>query len=313
VLKEWAFKNLLSTEAGGGAGKSTRDPDEFDTSPELIEQILSRLESRSEPPMEGALIRASSLDRSPFLLEDQQFHKSVVLVLKDEEKATVGVVLNRVSTQGVNIKVEGGEKTSRIPLLYGGQYTIDRDPVLWLHCSSVLREANIGIQVGFRQAQGIWKCSIQEVVKAVTSGLAKAEDFLAVSGVHIWPKLGVGQEGIEGEIELGNFEMVPTSVRDEVWSSLTKQQILTPLNLDASLRTAEEAWSIAAKNSERKIPKNGLNLGSFAPLAGLGDNFDEEDDTVVFKSDYKVRKLCDDALRNWCAVFLLGIPDYNSL
>jgi putative AlgH/UPF0301 family transcriptional regulator len=301
----------LSTEAGGGAGQQQRDPDEFDTRPELIEQLLSRLDSRSGPPMEGALIRATPIDRSPFLLENQQLHKSVILILKDEENAAIGVVLNRASTQGVNIKVNGVEKVERIPLLYGGPYTmIDQDPVLWLHCSRVLREANIGTPVGSRQTNGMWKCSNQEVVKAVSTGLAGADDFLAVSGVHLWPKLKAGQQGIEGEIELGNFEMVPSSVRDELWSSLAKQKILTPLSLQSSLLTAEEAWLIAGKHSEGKRPNNGLNQGTFAPIARLGDDL-EEGDTFVFKTNYKVRRLCDDALRKWCAVFLLGISDSN--
>ena len=41
---------------------------------------------------------------------------------------------------------------------------------------------------------------------------------------------------------------------------------------------------------------------------GIGEEFDEDDDTVVFNSDKKVSELADDALKKWIATFLLGAP-----
>ena len=43
-------------------------------------------------------------------------------------------------------------------------------------------------------------------------------------------------------------------------------------------------------------------------IAGIGEGFDEEDDSLVFKSDVKVSNLSDNALRSWIATFLLGAP-----
>jgi hypothetical protein len=57
------------------------------------------------------------------------------------------------------------------------------------------------------------------------------------------------------------------------------------------------------RNGKTKMPP---------PIRGLGENLDEEDDFVVFKFDYKVSRLSDDALRSWCATFLLGIPGFES-
>lgn len=317
MLKEWAFANLLSTAAGGGAGRQQRDPVEFNTNPELVEQMLSMLEDRSES-MEGALVRASCSERSPFLLENQMLHKSIVLVIKDDETATVGVLLNRPSTQGLDIKIDnkesGSQKKERIPMIYGGPFSVQSgdQSVLWLHNSGVLRNANIGMSVGPAGSHGIRMCSTQEVMKAVGSGLVTADEFLAVIGVYVWIKDKGAKQGIEGELKLGNFEEIPDAKVGEVWSLLKQQPILTPLNLDASLKLSHDAWSAASgdnggKKAEKKKKKNGWN-----PLAGLGENFDEEDDSLVFKSEYKVAHLSDDSLRNWCMVFLLGIANYIS-
>jgi putative AlgH/UPF0301 family transcriptional regulator len=318
MLKEWAFTNLLSSAAGGGAGRQQRDPVEFNTNPELVEQMLNMLESRSES-MEGALVRASASDRSPFLLENQMLHKSVVLIISDDKAATVGVILNRPSTQGLDIKIDSKnpetQKNERIPMIYGGPYSVQggNKSVLWLHRSSPLREAKIGSPVGTNTSHLIRMCSTQEVIKAVGS-LVTADEFLAVIGVQVWVKDGAARQGIEGELELGRFEVVPDSSADEIWSLLKRQQILTPLNLDTTLQLSEESWLVAGKgihnsknNEKKKKKKNG-----WSPLAGLGENFVDADDSLVFKSDYRVSQLSDDSLRNWCMVFLLGIANYIS-
>jgi putative AlgH/UPF0301 family transcriptional regulator len=317
MLKEWAFTNLLSTAAGGGAGRQQRDPVEFNTNPELVEQMLNMLENRSES-LEGALVRASASDRSPFLLENQMLHKSVVLIINDDKAATVGVILNRPSTQGLDIKIEGkspgNQKSERIPMIYGGPFSVQggNQSVLWLHCSRTLRDAKIGSPVGTRNAHGIRMCSTQEVMKAVGNGLVKAEEFLAVIGVQVWVKDGAARQGIEGELELGHFEVIPDSSTEDIWSLLKRQQILTPLNLDATLQLSEESWMVAGKGIQKSNQYEKKKKNGWSALIGLGENFDEEDDSLVFKSDYRVSQLSDDSLRNWCMVFLLGITNYIS-
>ena len=317
MLKEWAFSHLLSDAAGGGGGPTQRKPDDFNADSGLVEQML-RLTKDDNNDLEGALVRASAAERSPFLLDNQVLHKSVVLILKDEDQATVGVVLNRPSTQGLDIKVEnqdtGKEKKERISMCYGGPYSIQGldNSILWLHCSKALSDAKIGNPVGPDQAHNIHMCSMQDVMKGVGSGLAKADEFLAVSGVHVWIKGPGASRGIEGELEAGNFDLLESSIADDLWSVLKKQQILTPLNLDATLRLSEEAWSVAEKGLKDKPKKNGKKKNGWNPLRGLGENFDEEDDSLVFKTDYKVSDLSTDALRAWCMVFLMGVSSYAS-
>eukprot|EP00534_Pseudo-nitzschia_fraudulenta_P012247 CAMPEP_0201202340 /NCGR_PEP_ID=MMETSP0851-20130426/164753_1 /ASSEMBLY_ACC=CAM_ASM_000631 /TAXON_ID=183588 /ORGANISM="Pseudo-nitzschia fraudulenta, Strain WWA7" /LENGTH=665 /DNA_ID=CAMNT_0047490173 /DNA_START=178 /DNA_END=2175 /DNA_ORIENTATION=- len=312
MLKEWAFTNLLSTAAGGGGGRQQRNPEEFNTNPELVEQLLSLLENRSEPPIEGALVSASGTDRSPFLLQNQEFHKSIVLILKDDKLATVGVILNRPSTKGIDIQVDdlksGGKKVITIPMRFGGPYSIQgEESLLWIHNNTFLRKANIGHPIG-NQKNGIWKCTTKDVMKAVGEGIVPPEEFLVVSGVSVWPKQEGTEQGIQGELELQNFEMVPESVHDDMWSTLLKQQVLLKkTNFIESLKLSEEAWSYTNANNSAEND----DQGPFKPMGGLGENFDEEDDSFVFKSSYKVSKLSDDALRGWCAVFLLGIPNFE--
>eukprot|EP00535_Pseudo-nitzschia_heimii_P007473 CAMPEP_0197184262 /NCGR_PEP_ID=MMETSP1423-20130617/9543_1 /TAXON_ID=476441 /ORGANISM="Pseudo-nitzschia heimii, Strain UNC1101" /LENGTH=651 /DNA_ID=CAMNT_0042635039 /DNA_START=311 /DNA_END=2266 /DNA_ORIENTATION=+ len=312
MLKEWAFKNLLSTAAGGGAGKQQRDPEEFNKNPELIEQLLSLLEKRSEPSIEGALVSASAVERSPFLLQKQEFHKSVVLILKDDEVATVGVVLNRPSTKGIDIQVDdlksGGKKVVTIPMRFGGSYSIQgEETLLWIHCNKLLRKSNIGHPIGNYQKNGIWKCTTKDVMKAVGERLVSPEEFLVVSGVSVWPKQDGTEQGIQGELELRNFEMVSENARDGMWSILLKQQeLLKKTNFIQSLKLSEDAWS--RTNTNRTSPGS-VKQKMEKALSGLGENLDEEDDSFVFKTTYKVSQLSDDALRGWCAVFLLGISN----
>jgi len=314
MLKEWAFKNLLSTAAGGGAGRQQRDPEEFNKNPELVEQLLSLLEKRSEPSVEGALVSASGIERSPFLLHKQEFHKSIVLILKDDELATVGVVLNRPSTKGIDIQVDdlksGGKKIVTIPMRFGGSYSIQgEESLLWIHCSKLLRKSKIGHPVGNYQKNGIWKCTTKDVMKAVGEGMVSPEEFLVVSGVSVWPKQEGAEQGIKGELELRNFEMVPETARGTMWSILLKQQeLLKKTNFIQSLKLSEAAWS--STNTNRTSIENEKQVME-KPLGGLGENFDEENDSFVFKSTYKVSQLSDDALRGWCAVFLLGVPNFE--
>jgi putative AlgH/UPF0301 family transcriptional regulator len=315
MLKEWAFSNLLSTAAGGGAGIQERDPLEFNTYPELVDQLMSRVmgpESNSAPMMEGALIRASSADRSPFLLDKQELHKSIVLIIADDESASIGVVLNRPSSKGLEIKladkITGGSKVVTIPMRFGGQYSVQgEEQQLWLHSSPTLRQIKIGSPIGVNQKNGIWKCTAQDVIAAIGQGFAEPEEFLVVSGVSIWEKNIMGTKtGIEGEIELKNFEIIPNSNRENLWSVLLRQQeVLTKMNVGRSLALAEETWEAANSNGRSQSSEKKKQ----SPIGGLGEGFDEEDDTYVFKSDVKVSKLSDDALQSWIATFLLGISD----
>ncbi|CAJ1961075.1 unnamed protein product [Cylindrotheca closterium] len=312
MLKEWAYKNLLSSVSGGGGGEQQRSPDNFKSNPEEVDDLMRVLGANkgSSVGYEGALLRASPTERSPFLLKNQEFHKSIVLILVDDEAATVGVVLNRPSTKGLDIKVSdkntGSERVVRIPMRYGGQYAVKgQENLLWLHSSPRLKSLEIGSPIGEAE-DAIWKCTAQDVMTAIGEGDAKAEDFIVVSGVSVWLK-DFQAKGIEGELNSGTFKKVPKTARKNVWNSLLRlQDVMTQHNFHDTISLAQDAWSSAdaTRKGGDKEPKSSDQL----PIGGLGEGFDEEDESFVFKSDVKVAKLADDALKSWVATFLLGVP-----
>jgi hypothetical protein len=320
MVKEWALKNLLSTEAGGGAGERRLAPEGVASTQELlksdpVDRLLNRVSaaSRGEDFTVGSLVRASSADRSPFLLLDQELHKSVILLISDDENISVGVILNRPAAKGLDIEITeketGKSKTITVPLRFGGQYAVKgSEALLWLHCNSVLRAAKIGSPVGV-EVDGIWKCTADNVIAAIGKGLVTPDDFMVVSGVSVWTKGEGGvARGMQGEVRAGFFEPIPPSKTAAVWDKISKQEVLTNINLVKNLAIAGEAWSSGAPSTE--AIKNGDNAttNTTAPIGGLGENFDEEDDSFVFKTDVEVSKLSDDALRSWVATFLLGAP-----
>lgn len=336
MLKEWALKNLLSNEAGGGAGSKELPPDaaeglglNFEQEPLRktgpLDPFLDKMRSpeRNEEIFVGSVVRASPAERSPFLLDGQEFHKSIVLVLSDENGITVGAILNRPASKGLDIQIKdkstGNTKKVKIPLRFGGQYTVQgKEALLWLHCNPTLRDSEIGSPVG-NMGGKIWKCTADDVINSIGRGLATPDDFLVISGVSVWSKApGVLQPlGMQGEVYRGNYEVVRQKRIEAVWKALAKQDVLTSDNLTLNLEVGADAWSAGASddnddnssNSNEKADKNGESSnGSAPPMGGLGDGFDEEDDSLVFKSDVKVETLSDEALRSWVTTFLLGLP-----
>ena len=117
--------------------------------------------------------------------------------------------------------------------------------------------------------------------------------------------MGKEYRGNEGEIELKKIEIIINSTRDNVWSVLLRQQVLTKTNVGRSLALAEETWEAANANCRSQSNKEKKQNS----ISGVGEGFDEEDDSFIFKSGMKVSKLSDDALQSWIATFLLGMPD----
>lgn len=296
MLKEWALSRLTSVNAGGGALR--KDP---------VSRLLNRAQAAGPHEVSpGTLVRASGADRSPFLLEDQELHKSVVLIVSDDENVSVGAVLNRPAAKGLDIQVSprDGSTSSKItlPLRFGGQYSVKgNEPLLWLHCSPVLRAANVGAPVGPRM-NGIWKCAAEDVQTAISQGLAAPEEFFVVTGVTVWNKNEGGDgRGIQGEIQAGKFEVIPESKTQDVWDALSKHVVLTNANMLRNLMIADEAWC-AGENGRANGPPYRNTMVS---ISGR-QNYEEEN--TVFKSNVPLSELSDDALRTWVATFLLGAP-----
>ena len=339
MLKEWARENLLPkllpvSSAVTTAEKKTEKEKLTDPMKELRARIASLQDNQGKAEdtsssdfTPGHIVRASSEERSPYLLQSQELHKSVVLILSDDTLCTVGVVLNRPAAKGLDIRIKGsaGDRIVTLPLRYGGQYTVKgQEPLLWLHNSDILRQAKIGSPVGKDGLQnGIWKCIASDVTKAVKNGLASPTDFVVVSGVSLWPKRGLKGElnpQLRKDIMEGKFVDVDLKHTKMLWSELTKQEVLSATNLDVSLSLANAVWNAAvgvnaskrstqiAAVSDEEEPDIDSKESEPVLVGGLGEGFDEEDHSLVHNTDIKVRELSDKALRTWLATFLLGKP-----
>lgn len=246
----------------------------------------------------GMLLRASSAKHSPFLLEDQKFHKSLSLVLQDDNAITIAVLLNLPSVHGTNFAAASKDKTVTIPQRYGGSYGVKgatKEPVTWLHCSKTLRDANVGSPLGAVQKDGIWSCTQDDVEAAIHVGLALPLDFMSISGFSVWPKVLGG--GIRQDVWNGNFEVVPLGKMQQVWDLLSTQELLlTTETIHKNLAIANSAWAI-------EEVKGGSTTYS---LIEKQSKYKDDDHDYVYKSEMSVQELADIALKSWIKTFLLG-------
>lgn len=310
MLMEWAREHLLSVEAGGNAGVRLKSEIVLSGGENMVQKV-NPLKFSKEQVMDtknfqiGSLIRASSAERSPFLLQNQEFHKSTILIISQEENVSIGAILNQPSTKSIEIELvdkrTGIKKCINIPVRFGGQYSIrGQSSFLWLHSKRELVEAKIGKPVGFQT--GINICSQDEATSAISSGQARPLDFIVVSGLSVW----ISTEGgsLHDQVRSGKFEVVPAELIPNVWSSLLKQELLTNFNLMGNLAQSQEVWKAGGKTQANIVEE---------PLtSGIGEGFDEENDSLVYKTEVPVRNLSDDAKRSWVATFLLGAPSLGA-
>ena len=176
MLREWGQANLFFDNNGIVMWQST----------------LQQPSIGSTEVTVGSLLRGSPAEHSPFLLSNQEFHKSIVLVTQDEPEFAIGVLLNRPLPEMIELVIpddDGQTRTVTIPERYGGRFGVKGDTekrTFWFHNSKRLRVAGIGSPLG--EHSGIWKCSRQDVCKALKAGDASAKDFIAVTGFNVWPK-----------------------------------------------------------------------------------------------------------------------------
>ena len=184
MLKVWATRNLVFNEPPKFLRDKLKSGDRSTFKDEIIP---------------GTIIRGS-IKNAPFLLSDQEYHKSLILIVQNDDVST-GVILNRPSTRSFDMIFEDNRSFFQnevdicFPLRFGGSYggpirvdvpgIIDQ-PMFFLHMKNELKEKNIGVPVGQNIPNGIWKCSVQEVSDTILSGMATAEDFLVIDGICIW-------------------------------------------------------------------------------------------------------------------------------
>lgn len=132
MLKEWAREKLLSEHThdevdDNGVGiLSTNDLLSSNPVDRLVQRVSAV--SKGGNVKVGTLLRASSKERSPFLLKKQEFHKSLIVTILDDENVSVGAILNHAAAKGLEMqivdKITQEKKIMTIPLRYGGEFAV---------------------------------------------------------------------------------------------------------------------------------------------------------------------------------------------
>ncbi|KAL7552485.1 hypothetical protein ACHAWF_015732 [Thalassiosira exigua] len=177
MLKEFCRENLLRYDRSGREG----DDEGVDVSAGTVDKLMREAAkiARSNDVSVGTLLRGSSADRSPFLLRKQELHHSLVLVTLEDDKASLGCMLNHPATKGYEV----GSTT--VPIRYGGDYAVKgQSPLMFLHCSEMLRVKGLGEPLG-DEGKGIYKCTQEEATQAVSYNVAKPESEWACQTVHV--------------------------------------------------------------------------------------------------------------------------------
>jgi putative AlgH/UPF0301 family transcriptional regulator len=276
MLKEWAKKYLCFTEAPLFLQDGDKEKEERDNE---VEKVIATVTGILMP---GTIIRGASTGH-PFLFSEQEFHKSLILIVQDDHELSVGLILNHPSRKTFDLSYRDESNffpttdSINLPVRFGGSYggpapidDADRNddkPLFILHNNKELRDAKIGQPVGDNFKNGIWSCSVEQCISAIANRLATPKDFMCVDGFCMWSKYltesGSVNGGIISEVLKGDFEIVPHSRNDQVWNSLLKQEVLSSDALAHNFDIVESAWQLADFNlgekqgSNKSISENG--------------------------------------------------------
>jgi putative transcriptional regulator len=278
MLKQYMRLRLLLDKSNLGLRRSTSNS-----------RQTQKSNARTRNLVPGTLVRAST----PILLDEQVFHQSLVLILKNDEDMTVGVVLNRPHSTSVSIA------GTTLPLRYGGRFELDDQsmPELYLHCNhQTLQEARIGEPISEHgQAESIfWKCTRKDAETAIKAGLANANDFLIVSGLSVWKREHISRDGGGPYFtELDDyFSKVDESSIGTIWKLLKVQEPLNKNNAAENLEAANTAWMLSG------------DAGWM--LSGSSKQFDSRSSSDLDTQEQQVvQSLAYSALDKWIRMYLL--------
>jgi len=284
MLREWARENLIF-EHPPGPLQDDHHKDSF----------VSDSKTNKHPLVlvPGTILRGSSAQRSPFLLSNQEFHKSIILIVQDNDELTVGVILNQPTLKSIPINTKS---STSVPLRFGGHVggpsSSDEENMsptsLIMHMSQNLQKMGIGSPLGgVSGPNGVWICTKDEVIAAIVSGYALPSDFIFTDGCCIWPKaIDQSSCGIGEELAAGRFEIVHENM-GAMWNILLKQRILSPSTLDENLDLISKAWGVVGR----------------ADSSTNSDNLE-----LLHKTRIAVSTLSYAALKTWILAFLLNDP-----
>lgn len=292
MLKEWITQNLAADQN-----------DKIDD-----DRIFRALQAVELPPIQaGSLLRASSQSESPFLLENQYLYKATILVLNENEMASVGAVLNLPTSDTYSLQINN-DTFANFTIRYGGPASIisvesdvdtisgneivsdgenGEDCMMWLHCCAGMKYLRTGKPLVAGDEHGVWTCTKEQVAKAIELDFASVDDFMLVKGLCVWEK-DSGAGGVLGQVMSGNLEVVSPDRIDGAWTMLRRQIFLKEGSFQSNIALADEAWSQAGDNSD-----------DFKLKSNLGNQ------RKIFGSEMSAQELADLARSTWMKIHLL--------
>ncbi len=294
MLQEWARRNLFFKEIP----LFLRDDEEGEEDLNIdVTQLVTSVTGNVLP---GTLLRGSS-NCSPFLLEEQEFHKSLILIIQDDQELSVGLILNQPSSKTFEINLKDDSKffkstfSMQLPIRYGGAYggptsfsdkdEVDDGPLFILHMSQTLRDANVGQPIGENFRDGIWSCTSEQYTSAIANYIATPDDFMCIDGFCLWTKhvteSGHVGGGVMEDVLKGKFDLVPHVRTYKVWNELMKQQVLCGDSLEHNFKVFHSAWDLADYDWRQDKEKEHIS-----------------------ENDYRLSLLSDEALKRWMMIYL---------
>ena len=242
MLQQWVRQRLAST-VSKLALSLRKNHDKIDDSDSAANYTSPNDEIKQQPINiipPGTLVRATS----PILLDDQVYHKSLVLVIENNEEMMTGVVLNRPSSKSVSL--HGKE----LPIRYGGSFGVAHKgkPMIWLHCNKEkLQEAKVGeplLPIKTRSNM-FWRCTQEDAETACEIGIASPGDFFVIEGLSVWKRdKTAAAPSEERKSSLADFEECFSEIDNgaipTVSSLLRTQERLNKNNAAENLETASK-------------------------------------------------------------------------
>ena len=185
-------------------------------------------------PLErGMVLRASS---DAFLLEQQECHKSLFLLLQHDDAFTVGVLLNHPTVESTD------DGLGKLPVRYGGHFDmLDTDDEMPPFCLNILGEAvTDSEQIG----PFFWKSCVANAEDALYHNSLPPQEVMVVRGMQIWETDGESNPFVK-DYRDGKWDIVQAERIPLMWKSLCSQQPLSPTTMETNIDISHHAWLLA--------------------------------------------------------------------
>ena len=163
----------------------------------------------------------------PFM-EDKRFEKTIILIVEVSSEGTVGFIINKETTQHVDIIIEDCPKLN-INVKYGGP--VSTDNVFYIHQNSDLKTSSQEVKAGI-----FWGGELDDVIKRHQSGTLSIDEISFFLGYTGWEKNQLEEEIQEGSWIISNMHLT------QINKNLDWSQLLIDVNKEY------EVWAKAPSN-----------------------------------------------------------------